>query len=179
MNKLVSLSVKLLPALALSATTDAGVVLSAGSKCFQVGQSVPGAMNKVIKLHTNKALTDRRGDLVQVNALERGFKATNPPETFTTELSGTATFIKEGTPSSILNKTQIHLGGGHFGTDDGQEGLWSENLSLSLDRQSQGKIAGGIFVGFTVFDPLVAVSGATPTRFTDNTSLTPISCDDF
>ena len=179
MKKIVS-TAAVITALSLSAAADAGIVLSAGAKCFQVGQVVPGAMNKILKIQTTKSLTDRPGDVVQVVALEHGFKSTNPPEVFTTELVGAATFITEGTPQSVVGKTQISLAGGHLGMKEGQQGLWSDNLSVSLDRQTRGKVLGGQLDGFTVFEALTTPATSSSTnRMVENASLIPISCSAF
>lgn len=179
MNKMISSLVLSLAIIALSIPAEAGIVLSKGDKCFQLGQSSPGSMRKTLKIHTNYALTDRFGDLVQVSALEHGFQATNPPIVFTTPMVGTGTFITDGSPQSTVGKTQISLMGTHFGTNEGRDGLWVDDYSVSLNRQNRGKVDGGFLVGFTEFAPLEGATGVVNDKTTDNVQLVSISCKDF
>lgn len=179
MKKIVSSLCVALAAFGFCGVSQAGIVLGKGDKCFQLGQTMPGAMRKTLKIHTNNHLTDRFGDMVAVSALEHGFQATNPPNEFLTQLSGTATFILAGAPQETNGKTQISLVGTHYGSYQGQNGLWTDDLSVNLNRQDRGSVSGGFLVGFTEFDPIVETTNDDVDEMIDNVQLAPISCKDF
>jgi hypothetical protein len=170
-----------LSTIGLSSTAEAKTVLDASARCFLIGLVEPGGWQQTLKIKPQKALSDKAGDLVQVTALEHGTKAVNPPLAYYNPLTGSATYISQGSQQVISGMTQISLVGTSYGTSDasknGIKGLYVQDYSVLLAAQSKGAIPSGSIFGVNEFKPI-----ANPEQSEDSRNvgdLTEISCKDF
>ncbi len=181
MNKITTLLALAISAIGLSSTVEAKTVLGSNARCFLIGREAPGGWRETLKIKPRKALSGKAGDMVQVTALEHGTKAVNPPAGYYNELTGSATYITQGSQQVVSGRTQISLVGTSYGssdaTDNGVKGLFVQDYSVLLEAQSKGTIPGGNIIGVNEFKPIANPEQSVDTRNVGE--LTEISCKDF
>ena len=174
----------LIAAIGLSTAVEAKTVLSAKARCFQIGGTVIGGWDTVLKIKPQQALTDKRGAIVEVVGLEHGSKTVNPPLNYYNQFAGAASYIASGDQEVTGATVQIALVGTSFGTNtataEGIPGLFAFDYSLMLEPESKGTIPGGRLVGVETFKPLVSGPGPDPsTQTTIDKAVTEVSCKGF
>ncbi|NDE57337.1 MAG: hypothetical protein EB071_10750 [Gammaproteobacteria bacterium] len=116
------------------ASETAADLLKGGTFCFQVGTPIPGGWDTKIKLVSERAKGGAPRVISVVSGLYTGFKATNPPQSYTSEMVGSATVASpsdhvQGTPT-----LDIGLSSSDYGLDPNSpsSGIWTGQYALTL-----------------------------------------------
>jgi hypothetical protein len=160
----------------LSSQVEARTIVSADTRCFQIGDVIPGGWDRTLKIKMQQALSDKPGQIVHVDALELGFKATNPPIQYANQLTGSATIAPPNDQLPGGDQLQISLVGTSYGNreDISKNGVFSFDYALRLDP----KTLAGPITGYQIFTPFSNGQIDAPiSQAPLDTQLQPISCE--
>jgi len=166
----------------VSKANNATQFMNGGEYCFRIGETIPGGWTTTLKMAVSRVRHFRIGyfrnpapsNIAHVDAVEHGTQATNPPRSYVTPLTGSATI---GSQLGGDNEIQISLTGSNFGEEDtpGITGLWISNQSIRLNLLDLT----GQDTGYKTFTPIAAGEPGESIRSAVDDTVTPISCSEF
>ena len=108
--------------------------LKGGAFCFQVGTPIPGGWDTKIKLVSEHAKGGAPRVISVVSGLYKGFKATNPPQSYTSEMVGSATVASPSDNVQGPPSLDIGLSSSDYGLDPNSpsSGIWTGQYALTL-----------------------------------------------
>ncbi|TAN47329.1 MAG: hypothetical protein EPN21_17800 [Methylococcaceae bacterium] len=115
--------------------------------CFQKGAPLLGGWSTIFRLQVPPLAEIKRNQIVAVHALEQGSQPTFPVNSYSNELTGTATYTLVNGGLGNGYEIQISLLGASYGTpnygDTANKGLYNASYSLRLHKKSlNGRIIG-------------------------------------
>lgn len=140
------------------ASETAADFLKGGAFCFQVGTPIPGGWDTKIKLVSERAKGGAPKALSGVSGLYKGFKATYPPQSYISEMVGSATVASPNDNLQGPPTLNIGLSSSDYGLDPNSPstGLWTGQYVLTLKTSDlSGKLTAKKY-----FTPIV--NGKTP-----------------
>lgn len=145
--------------------------------CFQKGEPLLGGWSTVFRLNAPQLTGIKRNQILAVHALEQGSQATFPVNSYSNELSGTATYTRVNGGLGSGDEIQISLSGSSYGTpsygDTANSGLYTASYSFRLHRKSLD----GRIIGTKQYTPAHDPSAATVSYIDDTLTLLP-NCPD-
>ena len=166
----------------VSKADNATQFMNGGEYCFLIGETLPGGWVTKLKMVVSRVRRFSIGyvrnpapsNIAHVDAVEHGTKATNPPRSYVTPLTGSATI---GSQLGGDNEIQISLTGSNFGEEDtpGITGLWISDQAIRLNLVDLT----GHDTGYKSFTPIEAGEPGETIRSAVDKAVTPISCSDF
>lgn len=117
------------------AAPTAKAFLNGGTFCFKVGEPIPGGWDTRIKLISQHARGSAPSVVSVVSGRYTGFKATYPPQSYTSELVGSATIATPNDAIQAPSELAIGLSSSDYGSDASSpnSGIWTGQYVLNLN----------------------------------------------
>ncbi len=157
------------------AANNAKSFMNGGTYCFQIGETMPGSEDTRVKLVASKAKGNLPHRIAHVDGLWTSTMTVNPPDSYISEMTGSATIAQPNDDMQGAPMLQIGMSSSDFGNNmSPATGIWIGNMVFTLNLANLT----GTVVGRKSFTPIVA-DGAKPVTTYDTSisrDVKPISC---